>query len=122
MVQNEVDKEAFARRLVQAAEKAGYGGHGLGVALAGIFDVSPKAVSKWINAESMPRRGKIADIARVFGVDRQWLEYGLGTMEGGIEDIMSLPFVVNSGLSVESLRKAEEYIRFLQQQEQSNNQ
>ncbi|MBB04090.1 MAG: hypothetical protein CML03_00960 [Pseudooceanicola sp.] len=122
MVQSESDRKAFADRLVKAAAFAGYKGRGVGADLAELFDVTPKAVSKWVNAETMPRRGKIDEMAKTFKVDRQWLEYGVGTMEDGVSDIKGLAGIVEMGLSPESLRELEDHARLLKLKENSQGQ
>ncbi|WP_158138686.1 LexA family transcriptional regulator [Vibrio metschnikovii] len=76
MVQSEIVRKEFSHRLAQACSEAGIEEHGRGVVLAKRLGVTPKAVSKWLNAESMPRRNKIAELAEFLGVSLFWLEYG----------------------------------------------
>lgn len=76
MVQSENVRSEFAQRLAQACSKAGIEEHGRGVILAKKLAVTPKAVSKWLNAESMPRQNKMAELAEYLGVSLYWLQYG----------------------------------------------
>ena len=69
-------KEEFARRLKVAAREAGQEARGLGAFLAKITGTTPKAASKWLGAESIPRPDKLAVIAKHLGVTQQWLQYG----------------------------------------------
>ncbi|EKO3556525.1 helix-turn-helix transcriptional regulator [Vibrio metschnikovii] len=66
----------FSLRLAQACSNAGIEEHGRGVILARKLGVTPKAVSKWLNAESMPRPDKMTEIARILGVSLSWLQLG----------------------------------------------
>ncbi|EGR9008933.1 MULTISPECIES: S24 family peptidase [Vibrio] len=66
----------FSRRLAQACSNAGIEEHGRGVILAKKLGVTPKAVSKWLNAESMPRADKMGDLAKFLNVSVYWLQYG----------------------------------------------
>lgn len=58
MVQIDKMREEFAHRLAQACKNAGLDDHGRGIAIARALGVSSKGVSKWFNAESMPRQAK----------------------------------------------------------------
>ncbi|WP_414430826.1 helix-turn-helix domain-containing protein [Alcanivorax sp. IL3] len=69
-------KEEFARRLKAAAKEAGHEARGLGTFLAKITGTTPKAASKWLGGESIPRPDKLLVIARKLGVSQQWLQYG----------------------------------------------
>ena len=66
----------FAQRLAISCEQAGIEEHGRGVILARKLGVTPKAVSKWLNAESLPRQNKVEEIAELLEVDLYWLHYG----------------------------------------------
>ncbi len=84
MVQREEKvREEFAKRLALACKNAGLDDHGRGMALARALGVTSKAVSKWLNAESMPRHGKIHEIANFLQTDPIWLQMG-GSDESGI--------------------------------------
>ena len=76
MVQSEIVRQEFSRRLAQACSKAGIEEHGRGVIIAKRLGVTPKAVSKWLNAESMPRQNKIAELAEFLNVSLYWLQFG----------------------------------------------
>lgn len=76
MVHSETVRSNFAQRLAQACTKAGIEEHGRGVVLAKKLGVTPKAVSKWLNAESMPRQNKMAELSDFLGVSLYWLQYG----------------------------------------------
>lgn len=76
MVQSEIVRQDFSLRLAQACSSAGIEEHGRGVVLAKRLGVTPKAVSKWLNAEAMPRQNKIAELAEFLGVSIYWLQYG----------------------------------------------
>lgn len=80
MVQYEKDKfrEEFSRRLRQALARNGVPEHGSGVFLQRITGVTPKAASKWLNAEAMPGAARIPAIAKELGVRAEWLHYGNG--------------------------------------------
>lgn len=77
MVLNE-SREAFAQRLKQSALDAGYPSYGMAADLARHMGVTPKAVGKWLNAESLPGASKIAKLAQLLGVKVEWLAWGAG--------------------------------------------
>jgi hypothetical protein len=60
MVQNEKVRKEFSERLALACKKAGIDTHGRGVVIASALSLTPKAVSKWFNAETMPRQDKFS--------------------------------------------------------------
>lgn len=76
MVQSEDVRTNFSQRLAQACIEAGIEEHGRGVILAKALKVTPKAVSKWLNAEAMPRPGKMEELADFLKIDLFWLQYG----------------------------------------------
>ncbi|MGL6026886.1 MAG: S24 family peptidase [Vibrio sp.] len=76
MVHSENVRSDFSLRLAQACTQSGIEEHGRGVILAKRLGVTPKAVSKWLNAESMPRQNKMAELADYLGVSLYWLQYG----------------------------------------------
>ncbi|KES23110.1 LexA family transcriptional regulator [Pseudomonas sp. AAC] len=78
MVQSIEIRQAFVGRLKESAAAAGIPDWGLGARLSEITKVTPKAASKWLNAESMPGRANMEAIAKAFSVRVEWLEYGLG--------------------------------------------
>ena len=80
MVQNEDVRKSFARRLKEALAQAGFAEWGAGARLAGATGATAKAASKWLNAESMPGRANMLEIAEWLGVRVEWLQYGEGEM------------------------------------------
>ncbi|MFV0575977.1 MAG: LexA family protein [Vibrio sp.] len=80
MVHDENLRDDFSVRLAQACSDAGIEEHGRGVILARRLGVTPKAVSKWLNSESMPRPGKMKELAKALNVSVTWLQFG-GTDE-----------------------------------------
>ncbi|MEC5321497.1 S24 family peptidase [Brenneria populi subsp. brevivirga] len=73
MVQEEKVRQTFSRRLALACDRAGMESHGRQADIAAALGVTPKAVSKWFNAESIPRRGKISELAEYVGAQSNWL-------------------------------------------------
>ncbi|WJY16332.1 S24 family peptidase [Pectobacteriaceae bacterium CE90] len=73
MVQEEKVRQIFSRRLALACNRAGMETHGRQADIAVALRVTPKAVSKWFNAESIPRRGKISELAEYVGTQSNWL-------------------------------------------------
>lgn len=76
MVHVEKVREEFAQRLAQACKNAGLDEHGRGIAIARALGVSSKGVSKWFNAESLPRQAKMNELAKFLRVDVMWLQHG----------------------------------------------
>ena len=85
MVQEEKVRKSFSRKLALACSQAGMAGHGQQIKIAKAMGVTPKAVSKWFNAESMPRRGKMVELASYLGTSVAFLM--------GETDIVSSPEV-----------------------------
>lgn len=81
MVQSEELRAKFVARLKRALANAGIAEWGAGARLAKITGVTPKATSKWINADSMPSRSHLLAIAKELQVSAEWLQYGDGHME-----------------------------------------
>lgn len=79
MVQSDEIRRAFVSRLRLALAQAGFPEWGAGARLAEIARATPKAASKWLNAESMPSRAKMEAIAEALKVRVEWLEYGEGS-------------------------------------------
>lgn len=75
MVQRDILREEFSQRLAQACKDAGLDEHGRGMAVARALGVTSKAVSKWLNAESMPRQDKMNELAKFLRVDVLWLQH-----------------------------------------------
>ncbi|MDP0496387.1 MAG: hypothetical protein Q7Q73_09280 [Verrucomicrobiota bacterium JB024] len=80
MVQDEISRQEFAERLRDAMRWAGWPERGSQARLASLTKATAKAASKWVNGESMPRRGKLKLIAAELKVNPIWLEYGEGSM------------------------------------------
>lgn len=76
MVQSEKVRMEFSQRLAQACRDAGLDEHGRGMAIARALNVSSKGVSKWLNAESLPRQDKMNALAAFLKVDVVWLQHG----------------------------------------------
>ncbi|WP_435927468.1 S24 family peptidase [Dryocola sp. BD613] len=76
MVQREQLREAFSRRLAQACTEASLDEFGRGMAIARALGVSSKAVSKWLNAEAIPRQDKMYELATFLNADVLWLQHG----------------------------------------------
>lgn len=72
------DREAFAARLNEAMEDAGYPEHGRATALAKQFEMTPKGGSKWLRGETMPESQKLATLATWLKVSVLWLWQGVG--------------------------------------------
>lgn len=75
MVQRDKLREEFSQRLAQACRNAGLDEHGRGMAIARALGVTSKAVSKWLNAEAMPRQDKMNELAKFLRVDILWLQH-----------------------------------------------
>ncbi len=69
---NSPTRDAFAARLRQALDEAGYSEAQL-KELAQIFEVTPQAIRKWLGGDSLPSSTRIAEVASVLGVRRSWL-------------------------------------------------
>ncbi|HEJ0269094.1 TPA: LexA family transcriptional regulator [Proteus mirabilis] len=76
MVQTNNVRELFAKRLAQASRNAGFDDHGKATEIANKLGVTTKAVSKWFNAESLPRQEVMNKLAKLLSVDIVWLQHG----------------------------------------------
>lgn len=76
MVQRDKLREEFSKRLAQASRRAKLDEHGRGIAIARALGVTSKAVSKWFNAEAMPRQDKMNELANYLDVSPFWLQHG----------------------------------------------
>lgn len=85
MVQSEKVRQDFSQRLALACKKAGLDEHGRGVHIARSLKVTSKAVSKWLNAETMPRHDAMQKLAKLLGVDPVWLQLGVGQDHGNVQ-------------------------------------
>ncbi|BBM66325.1 repressor [Vibrio alfacsensis] len=86
MVHSQNVRSNFSLRLAQACNNAGIEEHGRGVILAKQLKVTPKAVSKWLNAEAMPRQNKMEQLAEFLNVSPYWLQYGKGPSQPSVND------------------------------------
>ncbi len=82
MVDKNELRAAFTARLHEALDDAGVRKHGRGVDIhAHLVKVgaekSKQAVSKWLNAESIPEADSMAVLCTWLKVRREWLEYGV---------------------------------------------
>lgn len=73
MVQEDMARKEFSQRLALACEKTGLPMHGRQAEIASKMKLTPKAVSKWFNGESIPRRGKLQELALVLGTSASYL-------------------------------------------------
>ena len=73
MVQEEKARQEFSKRLALACDKAGLQNHGRQAEIAKKMKLTPKAVSKWFNGESIPRRGKLQELAAIIGTSSSYL-------------------------------------------------
>ncbi|EDW0700655.1 TPA: LexA family protein [Salmonella enterica subsp. enterica serovar Muenchen] len=85
MVQMDKVREEFAQRLALACKEAGLDDHGRGMSIARALSVSPKAVSKWINGESIPRQDKLNQLANFLHADPIWLQHGTSHEGSNVE-------------------------------------
>lgn len=77
MIQDDKVRQEFSQRLALACKEAGLDDHGRGVAISRALGVSSKAVSKWMNAETMPRHDAMQKLAKFLRVDSAWLQLGV---------------------------------------------
>ena len=80
MVQSN-ERESFSHRLALACDKAGLPIHGRQADLAARLKLTPKAVSKWFNGESIPRKDKMEKLANVLGTTAAYL-HGYANTDG----------------------------------------
>ena len=69
-------RKAFAERLDLACKNKGLPNKGRGKQIADILKLTPKAVSKWFNAETMPSAANTYVLADFLGVTPEWLTFG----------------------------------------------
>ncbi|EHI1011830.1 TPA: S24 family peptidase [Escherichia coli] len=98
MAQNEKVRKEFAQRLAQACKEAGLDEHGRGMAIARALSLSSKGVSKWFNAESLPRQEKMNALAKFLNVDVVWLQHGTSLNGANDEDTLSFVGKLKKGL------------------------
>ncbi|MGQ7034221.1 helix-turn-helix domain-containing protein, partial [Escherichia coli] len=73
MVHEDKARKEFASRLALACENAGYEQHGRQAEIARRMKLTPKAVSKWFNGETIPRREKLRELATLIGTTPTYL-------------------------------------------------
>lgn len=66
----------FAKRFGDALDKKNLPERGRTILLGKQFDVSPKAVSKWLNGETIPETTKLIEICAWLGVSIEWILTG----------------------------------------------
>lgn len=76
MLTEEKIRENFAKRLILACEEKGLPERGRGAQLADVLKITPRAVSKWFNAEAMPSTANIYVLAKFLDVTPEWLTFG----------------------------------------------
>jgi len=114
MVQRDILREEFSQRLAQACRDAGLDEHGRGMAVARALGVTSKAVSKWLNAESMPRQDKMNELAKFLRVDVLWLQHnrdGTNTLSPPLDGTDKDLYEGASGGGVKLTRQQEELLR-----------
>lgn len=75
------EREKFSQRLALACDKAGLPHHGRQADLAARLKLTPKAVSKWFNGESVPRKEAMEKLASVLGTTAAYL-HGYAAEDG----------------------------------------
>lgn len=73
MVHEDEARKEFASRLALACENAGFEQHGRQAEIARRMKLTPKAVSKWFNGETIPRREKLKELAALIGTTPTYL-------------------------------------------------
>ncbi|MEK6788485.1 MAG: XRE family transcriptional regulator [Pseudomonadota bacterium] len=76
----------FKDRLREALLAVGFPDRGMAQQLSVIMQVSPKAVGKWLNGESMPTTTKIATLAKLAKINGEWLLTGIGEKSQSAEN------------------------------------
>ena len=109
MFSEERIRQDFAKRLDVACKNAGLPEKGRGIQLAKVCDVTPKAVGKWLNAETMPSTSNIYLLARFLNVTPEWLTYGDANVISAQSGSNKVPLIsyVQAGVwtGVEELRE-----------------
>lgn len=76
MLDDEKIRLNFAKRLELACKQKGLPDKGKGKQIADILKITPKAVSKWFNAETMPSASNVYVVADFLEVTPEWLMFG----------------------------------------------
>ncbi len=82
-------REDFPHRLALACSKAGMQDHGRQAELASRMKLTPKAVSKWFNGETVPRPDKMEKLAKILGTTAAYL-HGFSDEDGIKENHMAV--------------------------------
>lgn len=80
MLTEEKIRENFTKRLIQACEEKGLPERGRGIEIAKVLKITPKAVSKWLNGETMPSASNIYVLSKYLDVTPEWLTFGDSNM------------------------------------------
>ena len=99
MNSSESTKEAFAARIHKVLDEMQFSERGRAqrIKREGGFDISDRAINKWLNGESMPDHHNIEALARYLNVNFNWLAAGQG------EPQSPLPEIDNNDTSRQSL-------------------
>ena len=76
----DIQRQAFAKRLMEAADAAGMSGYGMYSTFARHFKMSPTGVRKWFQADAVPYE-MMDELASFLGVRAEWLRNGKGAMK-----------------------------------------
>lgn len=87
MVQDKKERDDFSQRLALACDKAGIPAYGRQATIAVRMKLTPKAVGKWFNGESVPRKDKLNKLADILGTTSAYLA-GYADDDGIIKDHM----------------------------------
>jgi len=101
-------RAGFAKRFRQALDEAGYARLQL-KQLGALFGVTSQAVSKWLNAEAMPRSSRAPEVAETLGVTRIWLMDGELPMRSIKLNIGEQPGISATGKGRELSISSDEY-------------
>ncbi|EAU1516127.1 helix-turn-helix domain-containing protein [Salmonella enterica] len=73
MVHEDKARKEFSKRLALACKNAGLPPHGQQAEIARKLGVTPKAVSKWFNGETIPRRNVLKELSSFLGTASSYL-------------------------------------------------
>lgn len=90
-------RSGFSQRLRQAAIDYGYPEHGMGAEIARVMGLSPKAINKWMNAQSMPDTKRLDRLAAHLRVSAEWLLTGRVGIPG---QGFGVPYPLKQGVPV----------------------
>lgn len=102
MVHSSDSPASFPSRLKQAMANAGYGKYGDATRLAKALDITPKAVSKWLNGESVPTPARMIELSKLLNVRAEWLMWGKEAIDMVLGSVRVKPntqdFALSAGL------------------------